>query len=180
MGSASNEKVEYFGNRDVIIIIILALLSGILIGVSMGRYNNNRLGQIQKDINYIISERTKIEAKRVSFETNDLIKNELLDVQSLKGRTFDSGCTIRAGTYAFNQTYTEKPTVMLSMNGMLIQETQELGLWKQIVEYEHTNTHIELKKIEPETEEIYVCWLVVPKVEIQKQDQQGGIEQVNV
>ena len=151
MGSASNEKVEYFGNRDVLIIIALGFLLGIIIGVSFGRYNNNRLGQIQKDIDSIREERIKIEETRVSFETPDLIVKELEEVRELKGRTFDSGCTIRAGTYAFNQTYIEKPTVMLSMNGMLIEETNDKGIWEQQVEYDHTNTHIEFKKIVPET-----------------------------
>ena len=178
MGSASNEKVEYFGNRDVLMIITLGFLLGILIGVSFGRYNNNRLGQIQKDIDLLREERIKIEETRASFETEDLIVKELEEVRGLKGRTFDSGCTIRAGTYAFNQTYAEKPTVMLSMNGMLIQETDAQGIWEQQVEYEHTNTHIELKKIIPETQEIHVCWLVVPEVKIEAQETPA--EQVNV
>ena len=176
MASASNEKVEYFGNKDVLMIIALGFIVGILIGVSFGRYNNNRLGQIQKDIDSLKAQRLEIEKTRESFETPDLIVKELNEVRGLKGRTFDSGCTIKAGTYAFNQTYTEKPTVMLAMNGMLIQETDAEGIWEQTVEYEHTKTHLELKKIVPETQEIHVCWLVIPEVKI---GEVPATEQVN-
>lgn len=51
---------------------------------------------------------------------------------------------------------------MLTLNGLLLNVTTDLGLWQQDVKWYHTDQFINITKIDPSGQEIHVCWLVVP------------------
>ena len=83
-------------------------------------------------------------------------------VQALKGRSFDTGCTTQNGEFRFNVTYSKPPKVILNNNGILVNSTQSLGRWKQNVDYSFDKEFIKIKSIKPAAQEIHICWLAFP------------------
>jgi len=172
---SQQEKVEYFGNKDIVVILLTCFGIGIFIGVSFANYKNSRFNLIKEKIAKVRNEEARIKSDLISFETKDLLKT-VEDIRELKGRTFDSGCTTTNGVYKFNQTYEAKPTLMFTMNGFLLNNTAANGLWEQGLEYTYTNKELDLTKISPEGQEIHVCWLVVPNIEEPKKKEQSIVK----
>ena len=48
-----SEKVEYFGNKDIIIYLLICFAVGLTIGVSFAHYKNVRFGLINRRMNTI-------------------------------------------------------------------------------------------------------------------------------
>ena len=156
-----SEKVEYFGNRDIIVYLFVSFGLGITLGISFAQYKNLRFSLIKSRLDNI---------SKLNVTYNDyhgkLNSPERLavfkQIQELKGRSLDTGCTIKDGIYLFNHTYQTKPKIMLGMNGLLINSTKEIGVYKQWVNYTWDSQQIQIHSIKPAAQEIHVCWLVVP------------------
>ena len=44
----------------------------------------------------------------------------------------------------------------------MLNTSSTIGLWEQDVQWYHTDEFINITRIEPDGQEIHVCWLVVP------------------
>lgn len=142
------EKVEYFGNKDIMLYLLACFVIGITIGVSFAHYKNVRFGLISARIKTIKSTHERLIEGYASI--TDKGKTKLYDeVQLYKGRSFDTGCTNQDGIFKFNVTYTKKPKLLMSNNGILVNSTTTLGLWQQKVDFDHDESKITIKSIKP-------------------------------
>jgi hypothetical protein len=159
-----SEKVEYFGNKDIIIYLFACFAIGLTIGVSFAHYKNVRFGLIHDRMVAIEKMHGKLKDgyKAITDPSRTKIYD---DVQALKGRSFDTGCTIEDGEFRFNVSFTKKPKVILANNGILVNSTLALGKWSQSVETTITKEHISLKEIKPAAQEIHICWLAFPDLQ---------------
>lgn len=159
-----SEKVEYFGNKDIMIYMIVCFGMGMVIGMSFAHYKNFRFDLISSKISAINKKHIELENGHKEIQSKDRLKiNE--EIKKLKGRSFDTGCTIQDGEYYFNTSYRVPPKVMLGMNGMLVNSTTKLGQWIQNVDYTVTKDFINITSIKPAAQEIHVCWLAIPDLE---------------
>jgi hypothetical protein len=143
-----SEKVEYFGNKDIMIYLLACFAIGLTIGVSFAHYKNVRFGLIHTRMENIRKTHEKLKLGYNGI--TDTGKTKIYDeVQALKGRSFDTGCTISDGEFRFNVTYNKPPKLILANNGILVNSTTTLGKWKQDVKYTHTAEKITVSSIKP-------------------------------
>jgi hypothetical protein len=123
------EKVEYFGNKDIMIYLLICFGVGMTIGASFAHYKNVRFNLINKRMNTIESTH-----KSLLLGYDEITKPKKLalyhEVQKYKGRSFDTGCTTKDGEFRFNTTFTKKPKLLLTNNGILVNSTLALGKWE--------------------------------------------------
>lgn len=159
-----SEKVEYFGNKDIAFYLIVCFALGLLIGMSFAHYKNFRFRLIHTKMQGI-KERHQLLNKEHDRIQSEGMLNITNVIKKLKGRSFDTGCTINDGEYYFNVSYKVPPKVMLGMNGILVNSTTKLGQWVQDVNYTVTKDLINITSIKPAAQEIHVCWLAIPDLE---------------
>lgn len=159
-----SEKVEYFGNKDIAFYLIVCFAMGLIIGMSFAHYKNFRFRLIYKKMQEIIKRDKLLKKEHDSIQSEQML-NITKEVRRLKGRSFDTGCTIQNGEYNFNVSYKVPPKVMLGMNGILVNSTTKLGQWVQNVDYTVTKDLINITSIKPAAQEIHVCWLAIPNLE---------------
>lgn len=143
-----SEKVEYFGNKDIIIYLLICFGVGMTIGVSFAHYKNVRFGLISRRMNTIDQVH-----KNLQTGYSDITDPKKLaiyhEVQKYKGRSFDTGCTIQDGEFRFNTTFTKKPKLLLTNNGILVNSTLALGKWEQFVTFDYDEQFMRVKSIKP-------------------------------
>lgn len=121
-----SEKVEYFGNKDIMIYLLACFAIGLTIGVSFAHYKNVRFALIHTRMEKIKATHAKLDLGYKSI--TDPSRTKIYDeVQALKGRSFDTGCTIQDGEFRFNVTYNKQPKLILANNGILVNSTTTLG-----------------------------------------------------
>lgn len=121
-----SEKVEYFGNKDIMIYFLACFAIGLTIGVSFAHYKNVRFSLIHARMENIKKNHEKLKLGYNSI--TDTSRTKIYDeVQSLKGRSFDTGCTIQDGEFRFNVSYNKPPKLILTNNGLLVNSTTSLG-----------------------------------------------------
>jgi hypothetical protein len=166
-----SEKVEYFGNKDIMIYLLVCFALGLTIGVSFAHYKNVRFSLIHARMEKIKANHAKLELGYKGI--TDTSKTKIYDeVQELKGRSFDTGCTIADGEFRFNVTYNKPPKLIFANNGILVNSTTTLGKWSQNFQHSLTKEKITIKEIKPSAQEIHICWLAFPDLEEKKKEEE--------